>query len=474
MDAPARSGRRQLLLAVLGGVAIALCTATIVVAFAAHELDRWTESFNHAHDDPLGDVATPTRPGEPQTLLLIGSDRRYVGGELTDRALGHDDARPARPQVESMSILNFPRDLVVDIPGHGSQPINQAFALGGEKLALQTVKQLTGITPNYLVPVNFKGFEELVNVFGGVWVEVDRRYYNKNLGTARDGLRRHRPAARLPAALRRPRAGLRARAALRQRRRAGRAPAGLRARAEGAAGDQRPVRGPRRARPAARLARADRHPRDPRDRPAAPARGAERGQARRAGRLPGHAGRRRRPVRARPAERAALGGPEVRRPGAGGSARRAPRARHRASAATGLEDAAAPGREEAAALRAQTRMPILFPARRLAGSTYVGPSRGPIRSARRTGAAPRTGSCSPPPASASSTASRARRGPRAPILEDPDRTVRRGGRRLELHLDGRRIRRVVVRTRTAAYWVSNTLSLALDDRQMLAIAASLR
>jgi LCP family protein required for cell wall assembly len=119
-------------------------------------------------------------PGQPRVALVIGEDTRP--GDQTSRS---DTMMLVRldPKTKAMTVMSFPRDLVVDIPGHGAQPINQAFALGGEKLALQTVKQLTGITPNYLVPVNFKGFEELVNVFGGVWVEVDRRYYNKNTGT---------------------------------------------------------------------------------------------------------------------------------------------------------------------------------------------------------------------------------------------------------------------------------------------------
>jgi len=129
----------------------------------------------------LAPEAPGALPGQPRVALVIGEDRRPG-----DPVVRSDTMMLVRldPKSKSMSILNFPRDLVVDIPGHGTQPINQAFALGGEKLALQTVKQLTGITPNYLVPVNFKGFEELVNVFGGVWVEVDRRYYNKNLGTS--------------------------------------------------------------------------------------------------------------------------------------------------------------------------------------------------------------------------------------------------------------------------------------------------
>ena len=45
-----------------------------------------------------------------------------------------------------------------------------------------TVKHLTGLPINYLITVNFHGFKEVVDKLGGVWMDVDRRYYNKNTG----------------------------------------------------------------------------------------------------------------------------------------------------------------------------------------------------------------------------------------------------------------------------------------------------
>ena len=54
----------------------------------------------------------------------------------------------------------------------------------GSKGAVDTVKKLTGLPINYLITVNFKGFIQVVDRVGGVWVDVDRRYYNRNVGTA--------------------------------------------------------------------------------------------------------------------------------------------------------------------------------------------------------------------------------------------------------------------------------------------------
>jgi polyisoprenyl-teichoic acid--peptidoglycan teichoic acid transferase len=61
-----------------------------------------------------------------------------------------------------------------------------------------------------------------------------------------------------------------------------------------------------------------------------------------------------------------------------------------------------------------------------------------------------------------------------PILDNPTRKIRRGGRRLSLYYDGRDIRLVAWRTPRAVYWVSNTLTRALSPSEMIAIAASLR
>jgi hypothetical protein len=61
-----------------------------------------------------------------------------------------------------------------------------------------------------------------------------------------------------------------------------------------------------------------------------------------------------------------------------------------------------------------------------------------------------------------------------PILDSPDdrRTV--NGRKLQIYRDGSAIRIVAWRTPRAVYWVTNTLTHNLSNKQMVAIAASLR
>ena len=61
-----------------------------------------------------------------------------------------------------------------------------------------------------------------------------------------------------------------------------------------------------------------------------------------------------------------------------------------------------------------------------------------------------------------------------PILSHPSEKRRLGGRTYELFFDGGRLRLVAWRTDRGAYWVSNTLSKELTNRQMLALARSVK
>ena len=111
----------------------------------------------------------------------------------------------ADPATKTISMMSFPRDLVVNVHCPG-QPIfvgkiNSAYANCGSKGTLQTVRDLIGLPINYLITVNFRGFKQIVNRLGGVWIDVDRRYFNNNAGVSPTfGYAKINLAARLPAA----------------------------------------------------------------------------------------------------------------------------------------------------------------------------------------------------------------------------------------------------------------------------------
>jgi LCP family protein required for cell wall assembly len=69
--------------------------------------------------------------------------------------------------------LSILRDTVVDIPGHGRNKINAAYAYGGPALAIKTVESYLGVQVNHLVEVNFENFPQLVDALGGITYKGD-------------------------------------------------------------------------------------------------------------------------------------------------------------------------------------------------------------------------------------------------------------------------------------------------------------
>ena len=125
-------------------------------------------------------------PGQPATALVVGYDRRAGEGKGVQNRSDTIMLVRADPETKSVSMLSFPRDLFVEIhcPGRATfgARINNAYAECGTKGTLETVRKLTGLPINYLITVNFRGFRQLVDAVGGVWIDVDRRYFNDRGG----------------------------------------------------------------------------------------------------------------------------------------------------------------------------------------------------------------------------------------------------------------------------------------------------
>jgi LCP family protein required for cell wall assembly len=112
--------------------------------------------------------------------LLVGSDTRegidpnspdYSGIGSTDDAGGQRSDTLMILHVDNergtASIMSIPRDLWVDIPGHGKNRINTAYQYGADVL-VTTVQQSLGVPLNHYVEVNFNSFKSIVSALGGV------------------------------------------------------------------------------------------------------------------------------------------------------------------------------------------------------------------------------------------------------------------------------------------------------------------
>lgn len=143
-------------------------------------LTQPTPTVYYAPATPAVYVPFPPLPdgqvrSETATILLLGIDRRPVGGSLnTDTIM----LFRIDPQNQTIAILSIPRDLYVDIPGHGPGRVNTAYAsgegdgTGGLALARQTVSDIAGIPVEHAALLDFDSFVTFVDAIGGIDVDV--------------------------------------------------------------------------------------------------------------------------------------------------------------------------------------------------------------------------------------------------------------------------------------------------------------
>lgn len=102
-------------------------------------------------------------------VLLLGSDTRGEEHARTDSIMiAHYDQETHQPKL-----ISIMRDTYVNIPGHGKQKINAAYAYGGPELLRQTIKENFDIDINYYAVVDFKGFAKVTDLIAPDGIEVD-------------------------------------------------------------------------------------------------------------------------------------------------------------------------------------------------------------------------------------------------------------------------------------------------------------
>lgn len=110
-------------------------------------------------------------PGRSKiTVLIVGADERP---ERDDP--GRSDTMILfflNPRTKQAALLSVPRDLRVRIPGYGTNKINAAFPFGGVDLVRETIEQVMGVNIDYTAKADFGGFVEIVDMLGGVDIDV--------------------------------------------------------------------------------------------------------------------------------------------------------------------------------------------------------------------------------------------------------------------------------------------------------------
>lgn len=110
---------------------------------------------------------------DKSSIMLMGIDQR-------DDDVGRSDTlmiATIDPKKDQASLLSIPRDTRVKIKGYGFDKINAAYAYGGHKLTQDTVEKFLGVPMNHYVIINIQAFQRIIDVIGGIDINVEKRMY---------------------------------------------------------------------------------------------------------------------------------------------------------------------------------------------------------------------------------------------------------------------------------------------------------
>lgn len=185
---PPRLGLQMLKRFLLCSVVIVFLTAAGTATAVLLEVDSSIQAFQR-FNNPIPEVEgvlEEVDAGDPQTILVLGSDRRW--GDTKAGVKPRSDTIilvRLNPDKDATAILNIPRDLKVSYTNNGqtySDKINAAYSMGGPRATIRKVKELMGgnFPIHHVVNINFGAFSRAVNRLGCFYVDVDRRYFNDN------------------------------------------------------------------------------------------------------------------------------------------------------------------------------------------------------------------------------------------------------------------------------------------------------
>jgi LCP family protein required for cell wall assembly len=185
---PARRGRGRVLRRLALAVVLLLLVTTVGVIGALVYYDRRIDRVPVASLGAGADV-----DGGDTNYLLVGSDSRdgLTEAELLEVRTGIKDGGGSGTLTDTIvlvhlpagggepTLVSFPRDSFVDIPGHGTGRINSAFARGeaaeqgtGPATLVATVQQLSGLSIDHYLEVGFISFLRITDALGGVEVNL--------------------------------------------------------------------------------------------------------------------------------------------------------------------------------------------------------------------------------------------------------------------------------------------------------------
>lgn len=153
---------------------------------AFKELENTTIAYTYSEKMKNQDttIVSNKKLTEPFTILLMGVDSEIDG--LNANAAFNGDTLMLitfNPKTLNATMFSIPRDTYVPIACNNNRyaKINSSAAYG-TSCVIDTVEQLTDITIDYYVKINFKGVVDLVDALGGIEVDIEKPDFNYNHG----------------------------------------------------------------------------------------------------------------------------------------------------------------------------------------------------------------------------------------------------------------------------------------------------
>lgn len=165
------------------GRGIFLCSLIVlVILFLAAGIwlnAVWDEAFEIVLPGAAADRVTGTAAGSELESLPDIMNVLIFGLDSSDQVLRADTIMllTFNRRNGEINIISIPRDMRVEIPGRGKDKINHSHAYGGVAMTRDVVENLLGIKVDYYMTADFAGFENVVDILGGIELDVEKRMY---------------------------------------------------------------------------------------------------------------------------------------------------------------------------------------------------------------------------------------------------------------------------------------------------------
>ena len=192
----ARAPRKVRVRRVVVSLATMLVLLLVGTGAAYQAFLNHTPKINIKHAALLPAPGIALRPGETvptrdpaaadaKNFLLVGSDSSGTVAQGRSDIIVLAHISNDRKQVY---LVNFPRDMYVDVPGYGKDTINSAYRYGGPQLLVRTLQQLVDVPIDHAGVINFAGLQGMTDGLGGVDITVGKDSSGPGLTTLRKGV----------------------------------------------------------------------------------------------------------------------------------------------------------------------------------------------------------------------------------------------------------------------------------------------